>query len=172
MDSVRSPAGPKKRANTPGGMPTRSRIPRSDVAPPAGFEPALPPPEAGKTLIMPVYGVFLLCLPCSARHELPWCLMVHCTNPCTTTIARHVHGVESGVRCLGPHARRGQPGPVRGDRQRLHPAGVAGENMTGSAVNRIPDPHRSAPSSPAETSQAPSRATANAPTPWVWPVRL
>jgi hypothetical protein len=40
-------------------------------------------------------------------------------------------------------AEGGQPGPVRGDRQRLRPAGVASEDMTGSTVNRIPDPHRS-----------------------------
>jgi hypothetical protein len=30
---------------------------RSGLVPPAGFEPALPPPEAGKTLIIPVSGV-------------------------------------------------------------------------------------------------------------------
>ena len=38
---------PKKRANSTLGLLAGSRIPRSDVAPPAGFEPALPPPESG-----------------------------------------------------------------------------------------------------------------------------
>ena len=47
MDSVRSTAGPKKRANTTVGVLGGSRIPSSDAVPPAGFEPALPPPESG-----------------------------------------------------------------------------------------------------------------------------
>jgi hypothetical protein len=47
VDSVRSTAGPKKRANTTAGLLPRSRNPRSNVAPPTGFEPALPPPESG-----------------------------------------------------------------------------------------------------------------------------
>jgi hypothetical protein len=73
----------------------------TEVVPSAGFEPALPPPEAGKTRIVPVYGVFLSLLPCSARHELPWCLMVHCTNPCTTVAALATsNGAESGLRRL------------------------------------------------------------------------
>ncbi|MGH3548507.1 MAG: recombinase family protein [Pseudonocardiaceae bacterium] len=54
------------------------------LVPPAGFEPALPPPEAGKTPIMPASGVSRSRSPCSASHELPWCPVVHCTNPCTT----------------------------------------------------------------------------------------
>jgi hypothetical protein len=41
--------------------------------PPAGFEPALPPPEAGKTQIMRVSGVSVSRFPCSRCHGLLWC---------------------------------------------------------------------------------------------------
>ena len=46
MDSVRSTAGTKT-GKYHCRIAGKSRIPRSCVAPPAGFEPALPPPEAG-----------------------------------------------------------------------------------------------------------------------------
>src|SRR6476660_2860006 len=63
--------------------PTHSDIPWSEVAPPAEFEPALPPPEAGRTLIIPVSCFLSLRSPWLALHELPWCPAVHCTNLCT-----------------------------------------------------------------------------------------
>jgi hypothetical protein len=115
VDSVRSPAGPKKRANTPGEMPARSRIPRSDVAPPAGFEPALPPPEAGKTPIIPISGVSPFRFAWSRSHELQWYPAVHCTNPCTTSTAGHVQRTESALR--RPRTRDAD----RGRRQRRGP---------------------------------------------------
>ena len=81
-----------------------------------------------------------------------------------------------GVRVPDPHrpsscAGGGQPGAVRGDRQRRHPAGVAGEGVAGLPGVRVPDPHRRR-RRPAEASQVPSGATANAVTPPVWPVRV
>jgi hypothetical protein len=51
--------------------------------PPAGFEPALPPPETGKTPIMPVSGAFPFHFACSGCLEWLGRLVVHCTNPCT-----------------------------------------------------------------------------------------
>jgi hypothetical protein len=65
-------------------LPVRTSTLRVSQVPPAGFEPALPPPEAGKTLIMPVFGVDLFRFPGPGSHELPWCPVVHCTNPCTS----------------------------------------------------------------------------------------
>ena len=53
----------------------------STVVRPAGFEPALPPPETGTTLIMPVSGVSRFSL--LRTLEVLWCPLVHCTNPCT-----------------------------------------------------------------------------------------
>jgi hypothetical protein len=73
---------PQETDNSTGRLPTRGRMCWSDVVPPAGFEPALPPPETGKTPIMRGYGVSLFRFPCSAWHELLWCRLVHCTNPC------------------------------------------------------------------------------------------
>ena len=56
---------PKKRANSTAGLLAgRVVFPgQTDGAPPAGFEPAFPPPEAGRTLIMRFSGVSLSCLP-------------------------------------------------------------------------------------------------------------
>ena len=57
----------------------------------------------------------------------------------------------AGGRVPDPHrpavAAAGQPGAVRGDRHRPHPAGVAGESGTSPAGGRVPDPHRP-PSAP------------------------
>jgi hypothetical protein len=50
VESVRSMASPKKRTNYAHRLLARSRITRSSAAPPAGFEPALPPPESGTQL--------------------------------------------------------------------------------------------------------------------------
>jgi hypothetical protein len=53
------------------------------------------------------------------------------------------------VAVAGSQTRTSPSWPARpartrpGDRQRLRPAGVAGEDMTGSAVTGSPDPHRS-----------------------------
>jgi hypothetical protein len=57
------------------------------AARPAGFEPALPPPEAGRTLIMPVSGVSPFPFTLVSAYDLPWYPVVHCTNPCTTATA-------------------------------------------------------------------------------------
>ena len=76
----------------------------------------------------------------------------------------------SQIRTVAVVAGGGQPGAVRGDRQRRHPAGVAGEGVAGLPGVRVPDPHRRR-RRPAEASQLPSGATANAATPPVWPVR-
>ena len=50
------------------------------------------------------------------------------------------------TRIPDPHravvAGGGQPAAVRGDRHRLHPAGVAGEGVALGAGDRVPDPHR------------------------------
>ena len=52
----------------------------------------------------------------------------------------------AGGRVPDPHrpvvAAGGQPGAVRGDRHRRHPAGVAGEGGALLAGGRVPDPHR------------------------------
>jgi hypothetical protein len=70
--------------------------------PPAGFEPVLPPPEAGRTPIMSVSTVSRSRLPCSSPHRVLWCPVVHCTNPCTTT-AGHVQS--RGIPPLSSTAR-------------------------------------------------------------------
>ena len=48
----------------------------------------------------------------------------------------------SQIRTVAVVAGGGQPGAVRGDRQRRHRAGVAGEGVAGLPGVRVPDPHR------------------------------
>jgi hypothetical protein len=79
VDSVRSTAGPKKRANTTAGLLPRSRNPRSNVAPPTGFEPALPPPEAGTLVYCGVSDVLPGRSPGHLYLEWPRCRVVEPT---------------------------------------------------------------------------------------------
>ena len=97
MDSVRSTAAPKKRANSTVGLLARSRIPWSDVAPPAGFEPALPPQRPVRTLIMPISGVspFPFCLAPVSRGAVVSRSSLH--GPCTSEELRR--------SCSGIHRR-------------------------------------------------------------------
>ena len=48
----------------------------------------------------------------------------------------------SQIRTVAVVAGGGQPGAVRGDRQRRHRVGVAGEGVAGLPGVRVPDPHR------------------------------
>jgi hypothetical protein len=100
VDSVRSTAG-SKIGKYHCRIPGKEAYPQvrhgAPAAPPAGCEPALPPPEAGKTPIMPICGVSPFRFAWPRSHELLWYPAVHCTNPCTTSAAGHVPRTESAL---------------------------------------------------------------------------
>jgi hypothetical protein len=76
------------------------------MAPPAGFEPVLPPPEAGETSIMRVAGVSRSRFPLVMASELPWCPVVHCTNPCTNDDANDTAACRDAYKAVGNPAYR------------------------------------------------------------------